>query len=51
VVNFNRDLVVSFKCISTVDIEYFKNREKERKYKRKKAISTNAAAQLKYYAL
>lgn len=34
-----------------VDIEYFKNREKERKYKRKKAISTNAAAQLKYYAL
>ncbi len=34
-----------------VDTVYFKNRERERKYKRKKAFSTNAAAQLKYYAL
>jgi len=34
-----------------VDTEYFEKREKERRYKRKKAISTNAAAQLKYYAL
>lgn len=34
-----------------VDTGYFAKREKERRYNRKKAISTNAAALMRYYAL